>query len=137
MSCQKKTKSAIIDAKGGSNMKGITEEQREIYRLLYDLGITPNYKGFLHLGYALELCAQQPERLQLVTKKLYPDIAKRYQTSWVAVERNIRTAKELIWQKHRAEFEQIAGIPLQQKPGNAQFLAILAYGVSVGGKSLA
>lgn len=117
-------------------MKNITAEQLEIYKLLYDLGITANYKGFFHLGYALELCAQQPERLQLVTKRLYPDIAKRYQTTWVAVERNIRTAKELIWKKHRLQLEQIAGTPLHQKPGNAQFLAILAYGVSVGRKNL-
>lgn len=61
------------------------------YGLLYSLGVTANYTGFFHTTFALQLCVEQPERLLLVTKWVYPDVAKRYKTNWKAVERNIRT----------------------------------------------
>lgn len=41
--------------------------------LLYQLGISANYKGFLHTAYAVSLCVEQQDRLLLVTKWLYPD----------------------------------------------------------------
>ena len=59
--------------------------------LLYSLGVTANYKGFLHTTYAVSLCMERQDRLLLVTKWLYPDVARRYGTNWKAVERNIRT----------------------------------------------
>ena len=60
--------------------------------LLYQLGISANYKGFLHTAYAVSLCVEQQDRLLLVTKWLYPDVARKYGTNWKAVERNIRTS---------------------------------------------
>ena len=59
--------------------------------LLYQLGISANYKGFLHTAYAVSLCVEQQDRLLLVTKWLYPDVARKYGTNWKAVERNIFT----------------------------------------------
>ena len=56
--------------------------------LLYQLGISANYKGFFHAAYAVSLCMERQDRLLLVTKWLYPDVAKRYRTNWKAVERN-------------------------------------------------
>ena len=83
----------------------------EIYELLYRLGVTANYTGFFYTAYAVQLCAEHPDRLMLVTKWVYPDVAKRYRTNWKAVERNIRTAGRI----------------LEHKPCNAQLLAILSY----------
>ena len=48
----------------------------EIYDLLYRLGITANYTGFFHMGYAVKLCCERPERLLMVTKWVYPEVAK-------------------------------------------------------------
>ncbi|MCI9479680.1 MAG: hypothetical protein HFI21_11815 [Lachnospiraceae bacterium] len=67
----------------------------EIYDLLYSLGVTANYTGFFHMASAIALCREQPGRLLLVTKCLYPEVAKQYNTNWKAVERNIRTAQFL------------------------------------------
>ena len=50
--------------------------------LLYQLGISANYKGFLHTAYAVSLCVEQQDRLLLVTKWLYPDVARKYGTNW-------------------------------------------------------
>ena len=62
-----------------------TLDLSEIYNLLYQLGITANYTGFFHTSYAVYLAAQQPDRLTLVTKWLYPDVAEQYATAWKSV----------------------------------------------------
>ena len=99
----------------------------EIDNLLYRLGATANYTGFRYISCALHLCIQQPERLLLVTKRLYPDIGKRYGTNWKAVERNIRTVGDVIWRENRPLLESLARKPLLQKPHPAQLLAILTF----------
>ena len=98
----------------------------DIYDLLYRLGVTANYVGFFHTAYAVKLCAEQPDRLLMVTKWLYPEVAKQYKTSWRAVERNIRAVRNIIWQKNRPLLEVLAYGPLLQKPRNVQMLSILA-----------
>ena len=97
-----------------------------MYDLLYHLGVTANYTGFFHTAYAVSLCVERPDKLLLVTKCLYPEIAKRYQTNWKAVERNIRTVGGIIWQENRPLLEKLALRPLVGKHRNAQLLAILA-----------
>ena len=82
--------------------------------MLCRLGATANYRGFSYTAYAVLLCVQQQDRLLLVTKWLYPDVAKRYGTNWKAVERN------------RAMLEGLARRPLLQRPCAAQFLSILS-----------
>ncbi len=104
----------------------------EIYDLLYRLGVTANYTGFFHTAYALSLCVEQPERLLLVTKWLYPEVAKRYGTNWKAVERNIRTVSDIIWREGRSLLEELARRPLSQKPRTTQLLAILAASLDTG-----
>ena len=103
-----------------------------VYDLLYQLGVTANYTGFFHAAYAVSLCVEQPDRLLLVTKWLYPEVAKRYGTNWKAVERNIRTVSCIIWRENRPLLEELAHRNLEQKPRNAQMLAILASSLDTG-----
>lgn len=115
------------------DMSAITSgEQAEIYDLLYRLGVTANYTGFFHTACAVRLCAEQPERLLLVSKWLYPAVAKLYDTNWKAVERNIRTVSYVIWRNNRPLLEQLARRPLLEKPRNAQLLAILVSSLDTG-----
>lgn len=104
----------------------------DIYDLLYRLGVTGNYTGFFHTAYAVSLCAEQPDRLLLVTKWLYPEVAKQYKTKWQSVERNIRTVGNIIWRENRPLLEELARRPLVQKPRNAQLLAILSASLDTG-----
>lgn len=101
--------------------------QTEVYDLLYRLGITANYTGFFQTASAVQLCMEQPERLLLVTKWVYPDVARHYKTNWKAVERNIRTVNGIVWEQNRSYLEKLAGRELLYKPSNAQLLAILSY----------
>lgn len=96
-----------------------------ICTLLGRLGLTANYSGYFYTVYAILLVHEQPERLLLVTKWLYPDIGTQFHTTWRNVERNIRTAVALVWKRNPTLLSQLAGYPLQEKPNVAQFLAIL------------
>ena len=102
------------------------------YGLLYSLGITANYTGFFQTAFAVQLCMEQPERLLLVTKWVYPDVARQYKTNWKAVERNIRTAVSTVWKRAPARLERLARCPLREKPSASQFLAILTAGLACG-----
>lgn len=104
----------------------MNKELAEAYNLLYRLGVTANYTGFFYTAYAAALCVEEPKRLLLVTKWLYPEVAKQYHTQWKTVERNIRLVGDIIWRENRPLLEHLACRPLEQKPRNAQLLAILA-----------
>ena len=54
----------------------------QVFDLLYRLGVTANYTGFFHTAEAVAMCVERPDRLLMVTKCLYPDVAKRYETNW-------------------------------------------------------
>ena len=101
-----------------------------IFDLLYQLGISANYTGFFQTACAVVLCRAEPERLLLVTKTVYPEVARLYKTSGSAVERNIRTVCGIAWKNHRRLLEQLARRPFPRKPSNTQFLAILLYSLS-------
>ena len=68
--------------------------------------------------------------LGAVTKKLYPGIAKKYDTASTRVERGIRHAIELAWERGPKDtLQRISGYSMnsdRQKPTNSEFIAVLA-----------
>ena len=103
-----------------------TDLTGETYSLLYDLGVKADTVAFFHTAYAAYLAAEQPQKLLLVTKWLYPEVARHYHTNWKAVERNIRRTAFSIWNHHADKLEALAGQPLTSRPTPMQFLAILS-----------
>lgn len=110
-------------------MKGSTKmsplEDQQIQNLLHRLGADTNYTGFFQTAYAVHLALEDPYRLRLVTKWLYPDVAVHYHTNWKAVEYNIRKTITIIWDVSPGLLTSIARHPLNKKPRPAQFLSIL------------
>ena len=102
----------------------------ETFYLLHKLGITANYSGYFYTATAVALVHRQPDRLLLVTKWLYPDIARQHKTTWQCVERNIRTVIALAWERNPALLADLAGYPLANKPNVGQFIAFLSYNLS-------
>ena len=96
-----------------------------VYSLLYELGITANNIGFFHTSFSVLLVAENPQRLLLARKWLYPEVAKYYKTTVGAVERNICTIIRNTWQLNRDALERIAGCSLGEKPTSSQFISIL------------
>jgi len=105
----------------------------KIYDLLYHLGSSGSYVGFYYVSYAVWLCVQCPERLLLVTKWLYPNVAAHYDTNWKAVERGIRTMINRIWQNDPRILTEVTGYPVKERPGPSQFLSILVRYLLSGG----
>lgn len=72
----------------------------------------------------------QPEIINSITKKLYPGIAARFNTSASKVERAIRHAIEVAWNRGKIEnINSIFGIKIyspNDKPTNGEFIALLA-----------
>ena len=97
----------------------------KIYFLLCNLGITANYSGFFYTAYAVSLALSDLETLLLVTKCLYPEIARHYHTSAKNVERNIRTVVGIAWDNNPQLLTRLAGRTLSAKPTATEFLAIL------------
>ena len=98
----------------------------EIYDLLYQLGLTASTTGFFHTAYAVYLARQQPERLLLVSRWLYPAVARHYATTWMRVERSIRTAADVAWSTNAGLLENLAHHALYQSPKASKFISILA-----------
>ena len=93
--------------------------------LLARMGVTPNYIGFRQTLSAVALARQDPKCLSLVTKDLYPQVAKEYHTSWKSVERNIRSVITIAWARNPTLIRELARYPLTSKPKAAQFIGIL------------
>lgn len=98
-----------------------------IYELLQRLGISGRYRGFRYLAYAVFLTLQSKDHDLLLTKELYPGVAKHYKTTWRCVERNIRTVVKVCWERgNRSLLNELARFPQEQPPCTGQFIEILA-----------
>ena len=96
-------------------------------KVLWDLFIPPNYLGAHYLAYAEMLVLEDQNRLTMVTKWLYPEVAARYHTSWQAVERNIRTVIGICWQQDSGlRLSQVLGCPVAGKPSPTRLIQLLA-----------
>ena len=82
----------------------------EIGELLEQLGLARKEKGFERLSYAIAVTAKEFERAGSVTKLLYPDLAKHFQTTPEKIERSLRHLIEKSWEKgEKTRFEELFG----------------------------
>lgn len=96
----------------------------DIFIFLLRLGIPPNSCGFLQTAYAISLSIEEPDRLQLITKCLYPDVARHFHTSAACVEHNIRTAIDAAWKHNPNLLWQISYGFLSSRPTTSEFLSV-------------
>ena len=99
----------------------------EIEKMLFSLGLMPNYRGYLFTLYSILHAIEHPDSLTAVTKCMYPEIAKMFNTNWESVERNIRSAISQIWLHNKEKLIELSGNTLSDKPKPAQFIAMMAY----------
>lgn len=102
----------------------------EIGELLEQLGLAGQEKGFERLSYAIAVTAKEFERAGSVTKLLYPDLAKHFQTTPEKIERSLRHLIEKSWEKgEKMRFEELFGYHRDNseiRPTNSEYIAILA-----------
>lgn len=102
----------------------------KIANLFISVGIPAHIKGYQFLREAIKMTVDNPEIINSITKRLYPTIAERYQTSSSKVERAIRHAIEVAWSRGKIEnINNIFGIKIyspNEKPTNGEFIALVA-----------
>ena len=111
-----------------------SKTMRKIHELLYELGVNAGSCAFFHTSYAIWLAIEQPERLQLITKWLYPEVAVQYGTNWRAIERSVRRIINRIWLTNPDLLRKIAHNRLYSRPTATEFIAILAAYISKQGR---
>ena len=127
--CQSTTRNSCIRKKAapGPAAEADREDDLRISNLLHQLGIPFHIKGYHYLRDAIKLVLKNPEAMDAVTKVLYPEIAKRYNTSASCVERAMRNAIEIAWDRGNMEYlHQRFGRsvkPMTTRPTNSEFIA--------------
>jgi two-component system response regulator (stage 0 sporulation protein A) len=102
----------------------------EVTRIIHEIGIPAHVRGYQYLRDAIMLVVDEVNYLGAVTKELYPTVASKYNTTSSRVERAIRHAIELAWD--RGDYEKINkffGYMVSYdrgKPTNSEFIAIIA-----------
>lgn len=98
--------------------------------VIHEVGVPAHIKGYQYLREAICMTVEDVELLNSVTKVLYPSIAKKYQTTASRVERAIRHAIEVAWNRGRIEtIEELFGYTVNTgkgKPTNSEFIALIA-----------
>ncbi|MBM7698057.1 sporulation transcription factor Spo0A [Kurthia huakuii] len=111
----------------------VLDQQRldmQVTHLIKEIGIPAHIKGYGYLREAIQMVYLDVDLLSSVTKILYPDIAEKFDTTSSRVERAIRHAIEVAW--NRGNYEAIADLfgysshHMKQKPTNSEFIAMVA-----------
>jgi len=104
--------------------------EEKITNIFITVGIPAHIKGYQFLREAIKMAIDNPEVINSITKKLYPSIAEKFETSASKVERAIRHAIEVAWNRGKIEnINALFGVKVysnNEKPTNGEFIALVA-----------
>ena len=104
--------------------------EEDVTEIIHEVGVPAHIKGYQFLKEAIKLVIKKPEIINSITKQLYPSIARNFETSPSKVERAIRHAIEVAWNRGRIEnLNTIFGYNIytkNDKPTNGEFIALIA-----------
>lgn len=104
--------------------------EERISNIFITVGIPAHIKGYQFLREAIKMAIHSPEIINSITKELYPSIAHKFDTSASKVERAIRHAIEVAWNRGKIEnINSVFGIKVysnNEKPTNGEFIALVA-----------
>lgn len=128
-----KTQASTYILQGSPATTGVVSQKvldTAITSMIKEIGVPAHIKGYAFLREAITMVYTDVELLGSVTKILYPDIAKKYNTTASRVERAIRHAIEVAW--NRGNYDLISKTfgytvhHLKSKPTNSEFIAMIA-----------
>ena len=104
--------------------------EADITNIIREIGIPAHIKGYQYIREAIMMTVNDINLLNYITKLLYPTIAKKYKTTSSSVERAIRHAIEVAWNRGRIDvLEDLFGYTVSAgkgKPTNSEFIALIA-----------
>ncbi len=112
---------------GGSPLSALRVQVTET---LHQIGVPAHIKGYHYLRDSILMAVEDPNIINAVTKQLYPSVAKRYNTTSSRVERAIRHAIEVAWDRGDVDvLTSYFGYTIHNtrgKPTNSEFVAMIA-----------
>ena len=104
--------------------------ESQVTQIIHQIGVPAHIKGYQYLRTAILLTVQDSDIINSVTKVLYPSVAKKYSTTTSRVERAIRHAIEVAWDRGDVDtLNSFFGYTIQNnrgKPTNSEFIAMIA-----------
>ncbi len=102
----------------------------EVTEILHQIGVPAHIKGYHYLRDSILMAVEDPEIINAVTKQLYPNVAKQYETTSSRVERAIRHAIEVAWDRGDVDvLNSYFGYTIHNtrgKPTNSEFIAMIS-----------
>ena len=120
----------IRQATHDSSVLSLPTLEAEVTAILHEVGVPAHIKGYQYVREAIIIVVQNMDAINAVTKVLYPEVAKRFHTTPSRVERAIRHAIEVAWD--RGDLETLQGYfgytvnSAKGKPTNSEFIAMIA-----------
>jgi len=129
---------------GGVDCRNLTEQQllrqqadleTVVTDIIHEIGVPAHIKGYQYLRQAIILTINDMDIINAVTKVLYPEVAKKFNTTPSRVERAIRHAIEVAWDRGDIEvLQRFFGYTVSNikgKPTNSEFIAMIADNLSL------
>ena len=121
-------------SKSGSSLEALVTD------IIHEIGVPAHIKGYQYLREAIILTISDMEVINAVTKILYPTVAKKFATTPSRVERAIRHAIEVAWDRGDIEtLQKFFGYTVSNikgKPTNSEFIAMIADRLSLQQKEM-
>ena len=113
-----------------TTLAGDSATYRRLSHMLLELGVPASIQGYKFIREAVLIIMQDPDKITGIVKLLYPQIARKFNSSGSRVERAIRHAIEVSWYRRRFEhINSVFGVDVfdkNDKPTNSEFIALLA-----------
>ncbi|HIR04053.1 MAG: sporulation transcription factor Spo0A [Acutalibacteraceae bacterium] len=107
-----------------------TNIEVKVTEILHQIGVPAHIKGYHYLRDSIIMSVEKPEIINAVTKQLYPSVAKKYETTSSRVERAIRHAIEVAWDRGDVDvLNSYFGYTIHNgrgKPTNSEFIAMIS-----------
>ncbi len=120
----------VIEISTIDSAEGEKQLEEKISNIFISIGIPAHIKGYHFLREAVKLAVTDPEIISSITKRLYPTIAEKFATSPSKVERGMRHAIEVAWNRGKIEnINNLFGLQIygaNEKPTNGELIALIA-----------
>ena len=127
---QERIEDVIKERENEEENKNEKQLDEKISNIFISIGIPAHIKGYHFLREAVKLAVEEPEIIGSITKRLYPTIAEKFETSSSKVERGMRHAIEVAWNRGKIEnINSLFGLKIyssNEKPTNGELIALIA-----------
>ncbi len=129
---------ASLRGSSGNDKKQPADIETQVTKVIHQIGVPAHIKGYQYLRTAIMMTVEDSDIINSVTKILYPSVAKKYSTTSSRVERAIRHAIEVAWDRGDIEtLNSYFGYTIQNnrgKPTNSEFIAMIADNLRLSNK---